>query len=139
MLKSHTYNAPEHFESLFQVLSSSRFLKKEGLGGELPFFIHSFPVSKQALVNTHIQSLIKRLQSEGIDIFEVDKKMQEYLSKNADIADKLEFYLTDVCGDSEDGLEIPDDIKLKKGSRLYSFDKSYHSTRDLADLKERYN
>jgi hypothetical protein len=76
---------------------------------------------------------------EGIDIFEVDKKMQEYLSKNADIADKLEFYLTDVCGGSEDGLEIPDDIKLKKGSRLYSFDKSYHSTQDLADLKERYN
>jgi hypothetical protein len=71
MLKSLTYNAPQHFESLFQILSSTRFLNKEGLGGELPFFIHSFPVSKQALVDTNIQSLIKRLQNENIDILEI--------------------------------------------------------------------
>lgn len=71
MLKSQTYNAPQHFESLFQILSSKRFLNKEGLGGELPFFIHSFPVSKQALVDTNIQSLIKRLQNESIDILEI--------------------------------------------------------------------
>ena len=71
MLKSQTYNAPQHFESLFQILSSKRFLNKEGLGGELPFFIHSFPVSKQALVDTNIQSLIKRLHNEGIDILEI--------------------------------------------------------------------
>ena len=71
MLKSQTYNALQHFESLFQILSSKRFLNKEGLGGELPFFIHSFPVSKQALVDANIQSLIKRLQNEGIDILEI--------------------------------------------------------------------
>lgn len=71
MHKSQTYSAPQHFESLFQILSSKRFLNKEGLGGELPFFIHSFPVSKQALVDTNIQSLIKRLQNEGIDIMEI--------------------------------------------------------------------
>jgi len=71
MLKSQTYNAPQHFESLFRILSSNRFLNKEGLGGELPFFIHSFPVIKQSLVETNIQSLIKRLQNEGIDILEI--------------------------------------------------------------------
>ena len=71
MLKSQTYNTPQHFESLFKILSSNRFLNKEGLGGELPFFIHSFPVIKQALVDTNIQSLIKRLQNEGIDILEI--------------------------------------------------------------------
>jgi hypothetical protein len=71
MLKSQTYNAPQHFESLFGILSSIRFLNKEGLGGELPFFIHSFPVSKQTLVDSNIQSLIKRLQNEGIDILEI--------------------------------------------------------------------
>ena len=37
MLKSQTYNTPQHFESLFKILSSNRFLNKEGLGGELPF------------------------------------------------------------------------------------------------------
>jgi len=71
MLKSQTYNAPQHFESLFKILSSNRFLNKEGLGGELPFFIHSFPVTKQFIVDTNIQSLIKRLQNEGIDILEI--------------------------------------------------------------------
>ena len=71
MFNSQAYNAPQHFESLFKILSSTRFLNKEGLGGELPFFIHSFPVSKQALVDTNIQSLIKRLQNEGIDILEI--------------------------------------------------------------------
>lgn len=71
MLKSPAYNTPLHFENLFRILSSSRFLNKEGLGGELPFFIHSFPVSNQALVDTNIQSLIKRLNLEGIDILEI--------------------------------------------------------------------
>lgn len=72
MFNSQTYNTPQHFESLFQILSSKRFLNKEGLGGELPFFIHSFPISKQALVDTNINSLIKRLQNEGIDILEIN-------------------------------------------------------------------
>lgn len=71
MLKNQTYNTPQHFENLFNILSSYRFLNKEGLGGELPFFIHSFPVSKQAIVDTNIQSLIKRLQNDGVDILEI--------------------------------------------------------------------
>jgi len=72
MLKSKTYNTPQHFESLFKILSSNRFLNKEGLGGELPFFIHSFPVSKQAIVDTNIQSLIKRLQNERVEVLEIN-------------------------------------------------------------------
>lgn len=71
MIKVQTYNAPQHFDNLFKILSSIRFLNKEGLGGELPFFIHSFPVNKEALVDINIQSLIKRLQNEGIDILEI--------------------------------------------------------------------
>lgn len=66
------YNVPQQFENLFGVLSSPRFLNKEGLGGELPFFIHSFPVQKQADVNINIQSLIKRLQNNGIEILEIN-------------------------------------------------------------------
>ncbi len=72
MLKSQTYNTSQYFESLFQILSSNRFLNKEGLGGELPFFIHSFPVSKQAIVDANIQSLNKRLQNEGIEVLDVN-------------------------------------------------------------------
>ena len=71
MLKSKIYNTPEHFQNLFKILSSTRFLNKEGLGGELPFFIHSFPVSQQSLVDSNIQSLIKRLQNENVEILEI--------------------------------------------------------------------
>ena len=72
MSRNSTYDAPQHFESLFKILSSQRFLKKEGLGGELPFFIHSFPVSQQQVVNANIQSLVKRLQNEDIEILEIN-------------------------------------------------------------------
>lgn len=72
MSTSLKYNTPEQFNNLYKILSSPRFLKKEGLGGELPFFIHSFPVNKQSEVETSTESLLKRLQSEGIEILEVN-------------------------------------------------------------------
>jgi hypothetical protein len=72
MFKRKTYNPPQHFDNLFKILSSTRFLNKEGLGGELPFFIHSFPISHQATVEIHVQSLIKRLASEGIEVLEIN-------------------------------------------------------------------
>ena len=72
MLKNQTYNAPQHFENLFKILSSTRFLNKEGLGGELPFFIHSFPVAHQGIVESQIQSLVKRLENEGVEILEIN-------------------------------------------------------------------
>lgn len=68
MSNQQTYNVPKHFESLFKILSSSRFLNKEGLGGELPFFIHSYPVNNHAEVETNVHSLVKRLENEGIEI-----------------------------------------------------------------------
>lgn len=72
MLKSQTYNTPQHFENLFRILSSNRFLNKEGLGGELPFFIHSFPVSKTGEVKSNIESLVKRLNNGGIAVLEIN-------------------------------------------------------------------
>ena len=66
------YNTPQEFENLYGILSSKRFLNKEGLGGELPFFIHSFPVQKQSEVDTSLQALVKRLQTEGIAVLEIN-------------------------------------------------------------------
>jgi hypothetical protein len=71
MHKDNLYNAPQHFENLFKIFSSPRFLNKEGLGGELPFFIHSFPIASEAIVDKQIQSLQKRLGAEGIEVFEI--------------------------------------------------------------------
>ena len=72
MHRTQVYNTPHHFESLFKIISSPRFLNKEGLGGELPFFIHSFPINKQEEVDIHIQSLIKRLENSGIALHEIN-------------------------------------------------------------------
>ena len=66
------YNTPKQFENLYKIISSPRFLKKEGLGGDLPFFIHSFPVEKLSEVEIHTEYLIKRLQSDGVEILEVN-------------------------------------------------------------------
>lgn len=66
------YNTPQQFENLYKILSSPRFLNKEGLGGELPFFIHSFPVQKQSEVDVSLQALIKRLQNKSVEIYELN-------------------------------------------------------------------
>jgi len=66
------YNTAKHFENLYKIISNQRFLNKEGLGGELPFFIHSFPVSKQSEVEINIKSLIKRLHKSNIEILEIN-------------------------------------------------------------------
>lgn len=72
MLKNQKYNTAQHFEGLFKILSSKRFLNKDGLGGDLPFFIHSFPINKQSEIDSNIISLKKRLQNESIETFEVN-------------------------------------------------------------------
>lgn len=66
------YKIPHHFENLYKIFSNEKFLNKEGLGGELAFFIHSFPARLQTEVDLNISSLIKRLQNNGIEILEVN-------------------------------------------------------------------
>ncbi|MFN8358620.1 MAG: DUF1788 domain-containing protein [Candidatus Kapaibacterium sp.] len=66
------YNTDKQFEGLFKILSSPRFLNKEGLGGELPHFIHSYPIRLHSNVTKHIQSLNQRLTNQGITIVEID-------------------------------------------------------------------
>ncbi len=84
------YKTPQHFENLYKILSSPRFLNKEGLGGELPFFIHSFPVQNQPEVNKSIQALIKRLLNQGVEVFEIDLyKLIIDILKREDLFDKI--------------------------------------------------
>lgn len=71
MQGSRKANVPQQFENLYKIFSGKRFLNKEGLGGELPFFIHSFDIRDQVIVDLNIQSLIKRLENNGIEVFEI--------------------------------------------------------------------
>lgn len=65
-------NIPQTFDLLFKVLSNQKFLNKDGLGGEIPFFIQSFPVAQQHEVDIQIPSLIKRLVATNINILEIN-------------------------------------------------------------------
>lgn len=59
-------------EHLLAVLSSSRFLRMEGLGNEVPFFIYPYP-PEEALAVAGVKKRIKnRLSNTGITVREVN-------------------------------------------------------------------
>ncbi len=58
----------ETFETLFKIIASPRFLSMEGLGNEVPYFIHAYDIEDQETVYKKIEALIKRLQLGGIPV-----------------------------------------------------------------------
>lgn len=80
------------FEKLFTVFSSQRFLNKEALGGEIPFFIQPFAAEKQTEVDRMLPHLIKRLDNANIPILEINlyKHCIELLSKQEVLQNALE-------------------------------------------------
>ena len=63
---------PERFEHLFAVISSRRFLDKQGLGNEMPFFICPFRPEESVEMNRLQRQLVARLGNEGVRILEID-------------------------------------------------------------------
>lgn len=62
----------ERFERLFSVISGKRFLNREGLGNELPFFIFSFEPSDYDRMLKRYDQLIRDLGKKGVRLFCVD-------------------------------------------------------------------
>ena len=62
----------EQFDHLLKVISSQRFLKKQGLGNEVPFFICPYPAEEAVAVEAMRTSLVKQLASRGVRVFEVN-------------------------------------------------------------------
>ena len=60
------------FEHLLQLMKSERFLKMQGLGNEVPFFICPYKVEESLDMNTSIQQLRRNLEQSGINIVEVN-------------------------------------------------------------------
>ena len=62
----------ERYEHLIKVISSQRFLRIEGLGLEVPFFICPFkPDDYDAMMQLYVQ-LIKQLEHKGIRVLSID-------------------------------------------------------------------
>jgi len=65
-------NLDRTFESLFEVIRSSSFLERRGLGNELPFFISAFHPSLQPRVDAFVPALATRLSNQGVSVLLLD-------------------------------------------------------------------
>ncbi len=62
----------KQFNHLYKVISSKRFLSKEALGGEIPFFISAYNAEKELLVVESIRMLKKKLDTSGVTVLEIN-------------------------------------------------------------------
>lgn len=62
----------ERFSHLYAVISGERFLKMQGLGNEVPFFICSYAQYEAVAMGKHIRSMVKKLETAGVRVLEVN-------------------------------------------------------------------
>lgn len=63
----------EIYDHLLLVISSERFLKMQGLGNEIPFFICPFdPVKAEKITREVVVPLINQLKHQGVQVLRVD-------------------------------------------------------------------
>jgi len=62
----------DRFQHLYSVISSQRFLNKQGLGNEVPFFICPFKPEESVEMERHRHQLVNRLDQAGVRILEIN-------------------------------------------------------------------
>ncbi len=60
------------YNHLYKVISSKRFLSKEALGGEVPFFISAYNADQELKIQESIKMLKNRLENGGISVLEIN-------------------------------------------------------------------
>jgi len=100
-----TENLHHKFSHIHKVISTEKFLNKEALGGEIPFWISTYDPKQEVGVEKEIENLQRRLENEGLNtllinlfalcmqivdetigldkIFEIEKKKTKERFKNA--------------------------------------------------------
>ena len=63
---------PDRFDHLFKVISSDRFLQKQGLGNEVPFFICPFDPRETVEMERMAGQLARRLEYQRIGVLEIN-------------------------------------------------------------------
>jgi hypothetical protein len=71
-IQPDTLTIPERFEHLFNLISSERFLLKQGLGNEVPFFICPFPPEEAVDMERMVQQLARKLEQNGVGVLEIN-------------------------------------------------------------------
>jgi len=67
-----TSRMQERFQHLYDVISGERFLKKKGLGNEIPFFICPFKPEDAVEMARCRRRLVNRLGQAGVQVLEID-------------------------------------------------------------------
>ena len=62
----------ERYQHLYTVISSPRFLNKEGLGNEVPFFICPYRPEEGVSMENMVKQLGQRLTNNGVPILEIN-------------------------------------------------------------------
>ncbi|MBP7862613.1 DUF1788 domain-containing protein [bacterium] len=80
----------ERFQHLLAVISSQRFLKKEGLGNEVPFFICPFRPEEAVEMARVQRQLINKLNQTGVRVLEINLyDLSIRLLKQRDVWDRI--------------------------------------------------
>ncbi|MGV1917678.1 DUF1788 domain-containing protein [Rhizobium sp. 22-785-1] len=69
---SKTTTPNDRFDHLLKVIMSERFLKKQGLGNEVPFFIFPYPAEEAVGIDAMRTSLVKQLENRGVRVVEIN-------------------------------------------------------------------
>jgi hypothetical protein len=64
-------SAKQRIEHLFKVVTSQRFLTKQGLGNEVPFFICPFPAEEGLSMNEDRRALVTRITHAGVKVLDL--------------------------------------------------------------------
>lgn len=62
----------ERFQHLFAVISGHRFITKQGLGNEVPFFICPFRPEDSVEMERILRQLVNRLEQTGVRVLEIN-------------------------------------------------------------------
>ncbi|MBD1853917.1 DUF1788 domain-containing protein [Cyanobacteria bacterium FACHB-502] len=65
-------NMKERFHHLFSVIAGKRFLQKQGLGNEVPFFICPFKPEESVEMEQLQKQLVNRLEQSGVRVLEIN-------------------------------------------------------------------
>ena len=80
----------DRFQHLFAVISGRRFLNKQGLGNEVPFFICPFKPEESVEMERLQRQLINRLEQAGVRILEINLyDLSIEILKERDIWDQI--------------------------------------------------
>jgi hypothetical protein len=71
-LNSEALTPQQRFQHLLTVISSERFLKMQGLGNEVPFFICPYSPKEAVEMAQTVNQLIRRLEQQGIQVLKID-------------------------------------------------------------------